>query len=191
MPPRVPPRSSSDDHPSRTTATGYRSVPYSVLADSHDRLKAAWWGTRSLSEGAPTLSALVERVFTTYSADAEARVNDGHSFPPAPARAQGARSVAAGSGRRARAYYLPASLHDRFKAAWWATRDQQTGKPALNELVESLFAAAAAHLEQMHNDGHRFPPAPARARGVSAEGAQRQGERQRQLWQARRDEGQD
>lgn len=166
-------------------------MPYSVLADSHDRLKAAWWATRSLSEGAPTLSALVERIFTTYSSDAEARDNAGHPFPPAPARAQGARSVGAGAGRRARAYYLPSSLHDRFKAAWWATRNRPTGKSALNELVESLFAAAAAHLEQEYNDGLRFPAAPARARGVSAEGAQRQGERQRQLWQARRDEGQD
>lgn len=166
-------------------------MPYSVLADSHERLKAAWWGTRSLTAGAPTLSALVERIFTTYCVQAEARWNDGHPFTPAPTRAQGARSVAAGSGRRARAYYLPSALHDRFKAAWWATRDQQTGKPALNELVETLFATAAAHLEQEHHAGHRFPPAPARARGVSAEGAQRQGERQRQLWQARREEGHD
>lgn len=188
MPPRTPSTAPHEDHPDRTTATGYRSVPYSVLADAHDRLKAAWWATRSQADGAPTLAALVERILTGFCERTEQLHNGGVEFPPAPAKAQGSRS-ASGTGRRARSYYLPSTLHERFKATWWATRNLPDGKPALNELIEGLFADEAFRLEEAHNEGRRFPAAPTRARGVSAEGARRQGDLQRQLWQSRRDEG--
>jgi len=172
---------------SRTTATGYRSVPYSVLPECHNRLKAAWWATRGEPDGAPTLSALVERIFVRWCEQLEKTHNDGHPFPPAPERPRGQRSAGA-PARRSRAYYLPDVLHERLKATWWATRSLPDSKPLLSEVVEQQFLSEAVELEQRHNDGSPFPPAPARARGMSAAGLQRQADTQRQLWQSRRDE---
>lgn len=164
-------------------------MPYFLSASLHQRLKAAWWATRSCSDGAPTLSALVERIFTEHCITVETARNGGLRFPPAPARAQGTRGAATNrDGYRARAYYLPAQLHDRLKATWWATRSSCVGAPTLSALVESLFTEEAVRLERRHNGGRRFPEAPERARGVSSTAAQRQGEWLRQEWQARRDE---
>ena len=122
----------------RTTATGYRSVSYFLPAALHARLKAAWWGTREFSDGAPTLSALVERIFLEYVTRVELEHNAGAPFPPAPKGAQGPRGTASADHRLV-AYYLPADLHVRIKATWWALRDASS--PALSSVVESLFTA--------------------------------------------------
>ena len=169
----------------RTTATGYRSVSYFLPAALHARLKAAWWATREATDGAPTLSALVERVFLAHVTRIEGEHNAGRPFSEAPRRSQG--SGGAGSeDHRYVAYYLPADLHARLKAAWWATRDATS--PTLSTVVEQLFAAEASRLEAQHNDGAPFPPAPESARGVSAAAARRQGEWLRREWEARRGE---
>ncbi|MGC5173055.1 hypothetical protein ACLQ2Q_20645 [Microbacterium sp. DT81.1] len=167
----------------RTTATGYRSVSYFLPAALHARLKAAWWGTRELSDGAPTLSALVERIFLEYVTRVELEHNAGAPFPPAPKGAQGPRGTASADHRLV-AYYLPADLHVRIKATWWALRDASS--PALSSVVESLFTAAAVELEQEHNGGAPFAPAPDSARGVSRAAALRQGEWMRREWETRR-----
>lgn len=172
----------------RTTATGYRSVSYYLPAALHARLKAAWWATRDCPDGAPTLSALVEGIFLEYVTKAELEHNDGRPFPPAPRGAQGPRGRAS-AGHRLVAYYLPADLHARLKATWWALRDGHA--PTLSSVVEKLFLAAAAELEQRHNDGAAFPPAPDSARGVSKIAAVRQGEWMRREWETRRGEGSD
>ena len=169
----------------RTTATGYRSVSYFLPAALHARLKAAWWATRDCPDGAPTLSALVEGIFLEYVTRAELEHNQGAPFPPAPRNAQGSRG-AASEGRRLVAYYLPADLHARLKATWWALRDART--PALASVVESLFVATVQTLEQRHNQGAPFPPAPESARGVSRAAAERQGEWMRREWEIRRGE---
>ena len=167
----------------RTTATGYRSVSYFLPAALHARLKAAWWGTRELSDGAPTLSALVERIFLEYVTRVELEHNAGAPFPPAPKGAQGPRGTASADHRLV-AYYLPADLHVRIKATWWALRDASS--PALSSVVESLFTAAAVELEEEHNGGASFAPAPDSARGVSRAAALRQGEWMRREWETRR-----
>ena len=169
----------------RTTATGYRSVSYYLPAALHARLKAAWWATRDCPDGAPTLSALVEGIFLEYVTRVELERNDGQPFPPAPRNAQGPRG-AASEDHRLVAYYLPANLHARLKATWWALRDART--PALSSVVEALFVDTAATLEQRHNDGVPFPPAPDSARGVSRAAAVRQGEWMRREWEIRRGE---
>lgn len=169
--------------PARTTATGYRSVSYYLPAALHARLKAAWWATRDCPDGAPTLSALVEAIFLEYVTAAELEHNGGHPFPAAPRGAQGPRGLAS-EGHRLVAYYLPADLHARLKATWWALRDGRS--PALSSVVEKLFLTAAADLEQRHNAGSVFPPAPDSARGVSRIAAVRQGEWMRREWETRR-----
>lgn len=187
---RSPASDPDSDRSRRATATGYRSTPYFLQSALHERLKAAWWATRTQNDGAPTLSALVERIFLEHCASVEAEHNSGAPFPSAPQRAQGHRGAGRHPGRdyRARAYYIPTGLHERLKAAWWATRTRSDGAPTLSALVEELFATEAARLEAEHNGGASFPLAPARARGVNAEAAQRQGEWMRQEWQTRRDE---
>lgn len=167
----------------RTTATGYRSVSYFLPAALHARLKAAWWGTREFSDGAPTLSALVERIFLEYVTRVELEHNAGVPFPPAPRGAQGPRGTGSADHRLV-AYYLPADLHVRIKATWWALRD--AASPALSSVVESLFSAAAVELEEKHNGGAPFAPAPDSARGVSRAAALRQGEWMRREWETRR-----
>lgn len=183
------------DAPARITATGYRSVSYFLPASVRDRLKAAWWATRDEPDGAPTLSALVERVFGVHVSALELTHNSGAAFEAAPRLAQGLNPES--SPRRAGtapteytyvAYYLPSELHSRIKAAWWALREQPGASPSLSALVERLLAAEARRLEQEHNAGDQFPPAPARARGVSSSAARRQGEWLRQEWQSRRGE---
>jgi len=167
----------------RTTATGYRSQSYFLPAALHARLKGAWWATRDLSDGAPTLSALVEQIFVAETSRLELEHHGGNPFPPAPRGAQGNRGVASEDHRYV-AYYLPANLHARLKAAWWATRDEST--PTLSALVERAFVAEASRLEESHNGGAQFPPAPESARGVSAAAARRQGEWMRREWESRR-----
>lgn len=176
----------SDD--TTASATGYRSVPYFLSTESHLRLKAAWWATRHLPEGAPTLSSLVERVFEQRIQDLENRHNNGSPFPLAPPRAQGVNSDSARTGGeyRARSYYLPAALHQRMKAAWWATRADPDGFATLSLLVEDIFTATSDELELLYNNGSRFNDAPETARGVSAAAAQRQSEWLRKEWQQRR-----
>jgi hypothetical protein len=169
----------------RTTATGYRSVSYFLPAALHARLKAAWWATRDLGDGAPTLSALVERVFLAHVARLEEEHNDGRPFSEAPRRSQGSGG-AVSEDHRYVAYYLPADLHARLKAAWWATRDATS--PTLSTVVEQVFVSEASRLEARHNDGAPFPAAPESARGVSAAAARRQGEWMRREWEARRGE---
>lgn len=169
----------------RTTATGYRSVSYYLPAALHARLKAAWWATRDCADGAPTLSALVEGIFLEYVTRTELEHNGGQPFPPAPRGAQGPRGIAS-EGHRLVAYYLPADLHARLKATWWALRDARS--PALSSVVEALFVDAAATLEQRHNNGTPFPAAPDSARGVSRAAAVRQGEWMRREWEHRRGE---
>lgn len=158
-------------------------MSYFLPAALHARLKAAWWGTRDLCDGAPTLSALVERIFLTYVTHVELEHNGGAPFPPAPRGAQGPRG-ASSADHRLVAYYLPADLHTRLKATWWALRNTRT--PALSSVVETLFTEAAAELEQACNGGAPFPPAPDSARGVSRAAASRQGEWMRREWETRR-----
>lgn len=96
------------------------------------------------------------------------------------------RGGASATGYRSIAYFLPAALHARLKAAWWATRDEPEGAPSLAGLVEISFLREAEQLEQLYNEGEPFPPAPARARGISRAAAQRQGEWLRGEWERRR-----
>ena len=90
------------------------------------------------------------------------------------------------AGYRHQTYYLPVALHARLKAAWWSTREEPEGEPALAGLVEVAFMREADRLEQLYNEGAPFPPAPAKARGVSRAAAQRQGEWLRGEWERRR-----
>ena len=87
------------------------------------------------------------------------------------------------TGYRSIAYFLPVALHARLKAAWWSTRDEPEGAPALAGLVEVAFMREADRLEQLYNEGAPFPPAPAKARGISRAAAQRQGEWLRGEWE--------
>lgn len=127
----------------------------------------------------------MEGIFLEHVTRAELEHNDGQPFPPAPRGAQGPRG-AASEDHRLVAYYLPADLHARLKATWWALRDART--PALSSVVEALFLGAAAALEQRHNGGVPFPAAPDSARGVSRAAAVRQGEWMRREWENRRGE---
>ena len=171
-----------EERTARTTATGYRSVSYSLPAALHTRLKAAWWATRELPDGAPTLSALVERIFLAHIVSLEREHNAGDPFPPAPRGAQG--SGRGSDGYRPVAYYLPADLHVRIKGAWWALRTPAT--PTLATVVEDLFTNEAERLELEHNAGAPFPEAPDSARGVNSAASRRQGEWMRREWEARR-----
>lgn len=89
------------------------------------------------------------------------------------------------------AYYLPVELHERFKAAWWATRDEPEpdGAGSMAIKVERLLSAEAARLEERYNAGQPFPSAPRRARGISPAGTQRQREHMEEYWSARRESG--
>ncbi|MGC5224536.1 hypothetical protein ACPW96_18375 [Micromonospora sp. DT81.3] len=167
------------------SATGYRSIAYRVPVALHARLKAAWWATRDEPDGAPSLAGLVERAFTEEASRLEQLHNAGAPFPPAPLRAQGTNPRGV-TGYGHRAYYLPVALHARLKAAWWASRANPDGAPSLAGLVERAFTEEASRLEQLHNAGAPFPPAPDTARGVSRAAAERQGEWLRAEWERRR-----
>lgn len=97
-------------------------------------------------------------------------------------------SSATANGYRSHAYYIPSALHERLKAAWWATRgeDAPDGSPSLSAKVAQLFAIEADRLEQKHNGGEPFPPAPKNARGVDPEGSKRQGDFMSGVWSGRR-----
>lgn len=110
------------------------------------------------------------------------------SDSPRAARRRTAKTTA--TGYRTIAYYLPAALQDRLKAAWWATKDLEDGAPSLNALVELVLTQEAERLEQAHNAGEPFPPAPEGARGINRVAAERQGEWQRAEWARRREEAQ-
>jgi|TARA_B100000678_G_scaffold123912_1_gene103624 hypothetical protein len=167
------------------SATGYRSIAYFLPVALHARLKAAWWSTRDEPEGAPALAGLVEVAIGRETNRLEQLYNAGSPFPPAPDRAQGVNPRGA-AGYRHQTYYLPVALHARLKAAWWSTRDEPEGAPALAGLVEVAFMREADRLEQLYNEGAPFPPAPAKARGISRAAAQRQGEWLRGEWERRR-----
>lgn len=96
-------------------------------------------------------------------------------------------------GRRYKpqAYYLPVDLHERLKAAWWATRDKEPpdGAGSMNLIVERLLEEECARLEQKYNEGKPFPPAPKKARGVSGAGTQRQRAYMEEYWANRRESG--
>lgn len=110
------------------------------------------------------------------------------SDSPRPARRRTAKTTA--TGYRTIAYYLPAALQDRLKAAWWGTRELDDGAPSLNALVEKVLAQEAERLEQAHNAGQPFPPAPEGARGINRVAAERQGEWLSAEWARRREEAQ-
>ena len=84
--------------------------------------------------------------------------------------AGGSRGGATATGYRSIAYRVPAVLHARLKAAWWATRDEPDGAPSLAGLVERAFTEEVSRLEQRHNAGRPFPPAPQRAQGPNPRG---------------------
>ncbi|MFF8188797.1 hypothetical protein ACF044_16205 [Microbacterium sp. NPDC016588] len=170
----------------RASATGYRSFSYFIPTALHTRLKAAWWATRDEAEGAPSLAGLVEVAFAREACRLEETFNGGEPFPSSPARAQGVNPRGA-TGYAHQAYYLPVDLHARLKAAWWATRDEAEGAPSLAGLVAASFEREADRLEHLYNEGAPFPPAPARARGISRAAAQRQGDWLRGEWERRRE----
>lgn len=101
--------------------------------------------------------------------------------PPRPA------GRASATGYRSFSYFIPTALHTRLKAAWWATRDEAEGAPSLAGLVAASFEREADRLEHLYNEGAPFPPAPARARGISRAAAQRQGDWLRGEWERRRE----
>lgn len=91
------------------------------------------------------------------------------------------------NGYRSHAYYLPTAVHERLKAAWWATKDEPApdGEPSLSTKVARLFEEEAERLEQKFNNGQPFPAAPRRARGVNPEASRRQGEFMTDYWESR------
>jgi len=93
------------------------------------------------------------------------------------------------NGYRSHAYYLHTGLHERIKAAWWATREEEApdGAPSLSTKVAQLLLDEAERLEQKYNQGDPFPPAPKNARGVDPEASKRQGEFMTGVWSGRRD----
>jgi hypothetical protein len=126
---------------------------------------------------------LVARLLEAEAARLEASLNGDRRFPPAPASARGARSTH-DSGHRSHTYYLTLDLHQRIKAAWWATKE----RPSLSILVAELMAAEATRLELAHNAGETFPAAPRNARGVDPAASRRQGEFMTSLWAVSRGE---
>jgi hypothetical protein len=96
------------------------------------------------------------------------------------------------NGYRSHAYYIPSSLHERLKAAWWATRGEEfpDGSPSLSTKVAQLFADEASRLENKHNGGEPFSYAPKNARGVDPEASKRQGQFMSGIWSGRRDDRQ-
>ena len=87
------------------------------------------------------------------------------------------------------AYYLPVELHERFKAAWWATRGEPApdGAGSMGAKVERLLEEECLRLEELYNQGEPFPPAPKRARGTTGEGTQRQRAFMERYWSDRRE----
>ena len=61
------------------------------------------------------------------------------------------------TGYRSIAYFLPVALHARLKAAWWSTRDEPEGAPALAGLVEVAIGRETDRLEHLYNAGSPFP----------------------------------
>lgn len=194
-PRKAPVAAEPDEAPKRArrsagavTANGYRTRSYYLLDDLHLRLKAAWYGTRELPDGAPAFTSLVSRIFELEAERLEQLHNDGERFPPAPENARGSRRSAADTpeGYRPRSYYLLDDLHLRLKAAWYGTKDLPGGGATFTALVSRIFETEAERLEQLHNDGERFPPAPANARGVDPDAARRQGHYMEEVWAGRR-----
>ena len=95
------------------------------------------------------------------------------------------------TGYRPHAYYLPDELHERFKAAWWSTREQPApdGAPSLSTLVERILLEECERLEEKYNAGEPFPPAPRNARGMNPAAARRQAEWLETMWQRSRSKG--
>jgi len=94
------------------------------------------------------------------------------------------------NGYRSHAYYIPAALHERLKAAWWATRGEESpdGSPSLSTKVAQLFLDEAERLESKHNVGVPFAPAPKNARGIDPAASRRQGEFMVGIWSGRRED---
>lgn len=94
------------------------------------------------------------------------------------------------NGYRAHAYYIPTALHERLKAAWWATREEEApdGSPSLSTKVAQLFLDEAERLEAKRNGGAPFPPAPKNARGIDPAASKRQSEFMSGIWSGRRED---
>lgn len=83
----------------------------------------------------------------------------------APDEPQPTSPRATANGYRSQTYYLSTDLHERLKAAWWATRAEKDGDPSLSSLMGRLLSAECNRLEAELNDGKPFTPAPKKARG--------------------------
>lgn len=92
------------------------------------------------------------------------------------------------TGFRTQAYYLPAALHERLKAAWFALQndDGPDSSPTLSALVARLMLEEAQRLEERYNAGQPFPPAPKGARGQDPEAIRRQGDWLAEQWRGSR-----
>lgn len=81
------------------------------------------------------------------------------------------------TGYRPHAYYIQDASHERLKAAWWGLIQRgQTAPRSLSALVEDLILHEAQRLEEEHNNGEPFDPAPQHARVVDPNGVKRQSE---------------
>ena len=87
------------------------------------------------------------------------------------------------TGYRQRSYYIPDELHLRARNTWWWTQNRPGGLQTLSELVETSMAGLVAAMEEIHNKGKPFPPAPDTVRsGPSPGGAARQKEAMKAYW---------
>jgi hypothetical protein len=80
---------------SRESTEGYRNHGYFHSTALHERMKAAWWGTRDIADTGASLSAFVARLITAKADQLEREHNEGRPFPPAPAGARGVDPEAA------------------------------------------------------------------------------------------------
>jgi hypothetical protein len=124
---------------------------------------------------------MVARIFAAEAERLEAEHNKGKPFPPPPSAARASKSSSS-PGHRSHAYYLRSELHERLKAAWWATNSDLT----LSLFVAKAMAAEAERLELEHNAGEAFPLAPKGARGVDPAASRRQGQFMTELWAEKR-----
>ncbi len=79
----------------RAGRTPRRSHSYFIPVATHQRLVAAWAGTRDLDDAAASVSDLVTRLLETEAQRLETAYNNGQPFPPAPANARGVDPEAA------------------------------------------------------------------------------------------------
>lgn len=79
--------------PAHVSVNGYRSHTYYIPTAAHERLKAAWFGSRYSTPGDPeaadTLGELVTELFEKEAARLEEKNNHGQPFPAAPRNVRG------------------------------------------------------------------------------------------------------